>query len=84
MWSQRSTATNSRAEGDDKETRRHTIGEFEVRAVEGKEDEHGQQSDGRLLKDAEDKAQAKISQRKAGQRGEQRGARRVAAQPIGA
>ena len=60
------------------------IGESETGAVEGEEDQHGEQSDGRLLEDAEDEAQAKISQRKAGQRGEERGARRAAAQPIGA
>ena len=55
-----------------------------MRAIQGEQDEHGQQRDGRLLKDAEDKAQAKIGQRKPRQRREQRGARRVAAQPVGA
>ena len=73
-----------RAESDSKKSRRHMIGESETGAVEGEEDQHGEQSDGRLLEDAEDEAQAKISQRKAGQRGEERGARRAAAQPIGA
>ena len=71
-----------RADADGQQSRRQTIGKFEMRAIKGKQDEHGQQRNGRLLKDAEDKTQAKIGQAESRQGGEQCGARRVAAQPI--
>ncbi len=84
MCSHRSTATSIAPMPMASRPGRQTIGKLEVRAIKGKQDEHGQQRNGRLLKHAEDKTQAKIGQGESRQGREQCGARRVAAQPMGA